>query len=66
MDCDAVTFARAHPVGAAQLSTECGVERNAGRTHLQLVDGLPLGIELAASRTRTMSLAEIAERLTIR
>jgi predicted ATPase/DNA-binding CsgD family transcriptional regulator len=30
----------------------------------RLVDGLPLGIELAASRVRTMSLAEIADRLS--
>ena len=29
-----------------------------------LVDGLPLAIELAAARARTMSLAEIAERLS--
>src|SRR5262249_47935804 len=28
-----------------------------------LVDGLPLGIELAASRARTMNLAEIAKQL---
>ncbi|HEY2595038.1 MAG TPA: NB-ARC domain-containing protein, partial [Chloroflexota bacterium] len=30
----------------------------------RLVDGLPLGIELAASRARSMSLAEIADRLS--
>jgi predicted ATPase/DNA-binding CsgD family transcriptional regulator len=64
VNCDAVRLLVAR-IQAAQPSFELPASLAPLAERIcRLVDGLPLGIELAASRTRTMSLAEIAERLS--
>jgi non-specific serine/threonine protein kinase len=64
VDCDAVQLlvTRMQTTQPTVLMTE-STARLAARV-CRLVDGLPLGIELAASRARSMSLAEIADRLS--
>jgi non-specific serine/threonine protein kinase len=64
MECDAVRLLVAR-VQAAQPDFHLSPSTAplAGRI-CRLVDGLPLGIELAASRARSMTLAEIATGLT--
>lgn len=71
-----ITLARLEPDTAAELLLRRVAERGdasalrrdpAGLASLcQLLDGLPLALELAAAKLRTMSLAALTERITAR
>lgn len=71
-----ITLSRLDPEAAAELllrrvserGSDAGLRADpAGVAELcQLLDGLPLALELAAARLRTMSLAALTERIAIR
>jgi predicted ATPase/DNA-binding SARP family transcriptional activator len=71
-----ISLARLEPAAAAELLLRRVAERDsdavlagdpAGVARLcQLLDGLPLALELAAAKLRTMSLPALTERITVR
>jgi len=63
VDCDAVQLLAARIQAAAPTFELNSVNAPLAARICSLVDGLPLAIELAASRARSMSLAEIADHL---
>lgn len=63
-DAVALLMVRARSAGAASLLSDA--DRRAALNLCQALDGLPLAIELAATRMRTMALPDLLERLSSR